>query len=145
MTISPGRVPPADPMTSRSPTSTATRGGSTRTAPETWHVSADIYDDSGTHVDAHAGDFHIVTVDIYDTRDPFGLLDGEDADLGLIAETIFSTGALTERGAGRPFPSRSRWETDGYVLIPAAAAHGFWLRFVRARQQQAGRQQAAGA
>jgi catechol 2,3-dioxygenase-like lactoylglutathione lyase family enzyme len=38
-----------------------------------------------------------------------------------------------------------RWKTDGYVLIPAAAAHGFWLRFVRARQQQAGRQQAAAA
>jgi catechol 2,3-dioxygenase-like lactoylglutathione lyase family enzyme len=30
-----------------------------------------------------------------------------------------------------------RWETDGYVLIPAAAAHGFWLRFVRARQHPA--------
>ena len=30
----------------------------------------------------------IVLVDIYDTRDPFGLLDGEDADLGLIAEHL---------------------------------------------------------
>lgn len=57
-------------------------------APETWHISADIDDDSGTHV----GDINIVLIDVYDTRDPFGLLDGEDADLGLIAETIFSGG-----------------------------------------------------
>ncbi len=62
------------------------------TAPETWHVSADIHDDSGTHVDAHVGDMNIVIVDIYDTRDPFSLLDGEEADLGLIAEVIFDAG-----------------------------------------------------
>lgn len=37
---------------------------------------------------------NIVAVDVYDTRDPFGLLDGEDADLGLIAEAVFSTGRL---------------------------------------------------
>jgi len=62
------------------------------TAPETWHVSADIHDDSGTHVEAHVGDMNIVIVDIYDTHDPFGLLDGEEADLGLIAEVIFDAG-----------------------------------------------------
>ena len=61
--------------------------------PEAWHVSADVYDDSGTHVDAHVGDMHIVAVDIYDTEDPFGLLDGEDADLGLVAEVIFDPAA----------------------------------------------------
>ncbi len=59
-------------------------------APETWHVSADIYDDSGTHAECHVGDINIVLIDACDTRDPFSLLDGEDADLGLIAETIFS-------------------------------------------------------
>ncbi len=95
MTITPGRVPPTDPhditltYQHRHPW-----WFDADTAPEAWHVSTDIYDDSGTHVDAHAGDFHIVTVDIYDTRDPFGLLDGEDADLGLIAETVFSGGGL---------------------------------------------------
>jgi GNAT superfamily N-acetyltransferase len=64
--------------------------------PASWHVSADVYDDSGTHIDSHVGDITIVLVDIDDTDDPFGLLDGEDADLGLIAEAIFNpaTGGL---------------------------------------------------
>jgi len=62
-------------------------------APSSWQVSADIYDDSGTHVQSHAGDINIVLIDVDDTRDPFGLLDGEDADLGLIAETIFDVGS----------------------------------------------------
>ena len=61
-------------------------------APESWHVSADIHDDSGTHVESHVGDINIVLIDVDDTRDPFGLLDGEDADLGLIAEAIFDVG-----------------------------------------------------
>jgi GNAT superfamily N-acetyltransferase len=93
MTNAPGRVPPADPYDitltyqHRHPW-----WFDADTAPETWHVSADIYDDSGIHVDAHVADMEIVIVDIYDTRDPFGLLDGEEADLGLIAETIFSAG-----------------------------------------------------
>jgi hypothetical protein len=34
-----------------------------------------------------------VLIDVYDIGDPFGLLDGEEADLGLIAETIFSGGS----------------------------------------------------
>ena len=38
----------------------------------------------------------IVLIDVYQTRDPFGLLDSEDADLGAIAGTIFDarTGQL---------------------------------------------------
>ena len=94
MTDNVGRVPPADPYDitltyqHRHPW-----WFDADTAPETWHVSADIYDDSGIHVDAHVGDMHIVIVDVDDTRDPFGLLDGEDADLGLIAETVFSGGS----------------------------------------------------
>jgi hypothetical protein len=109
MTITPGRVPPADPYDitltyqHRHPW-----WFDADTAPETWHVSADIYDDSGTHVDAHVGDMHIVIVDVDGTRDPFGLLDGEDADLGLIAETVFS-------GGGRLDP-----ELDG-LLEPAGS------------------------
>ncbi|MPY81173.1 MAG: hypothetical protein GEV04_22665 [Actinophytocola sp.] len=57
--------------------------------PDSWHISADIYDDSGTHLESHVGDITIVLVDLDDTDDPFGLLDGEDADLGLIAEAVF--------------------------------------------------------
>jgi GNAT superfamily N-acetyltransferase len=95
MTASPRRVPPADPRDialtyqHRHPW-----WFDADTAPEAWHVSADIYDDSGTHVEAHVGDFLIVAVDVDQVRDPFGLLDGEDADLGLIAETIFGGGDL---------------------------------------------------
>jgi len=64
--------------------------------PESWHVSADVFDDSGTRVKSHVGDMIIVVVDVYQTRDPFGLLDGEDADLGAIAGTVFDarTGQL---------------------------------------------------
>jgi len=64
--------------------------------PDSWHVSADVYDDGGTHIDSHVGDITIVLVDIDDSDDPFGLLDGEDAGLGLIAEAIFNpaTGGL---------------------------------------------------
>ena len=64
--------------------------------PESWHVSADVFDDSGTRVKSHVGDMIIVVVDVYQTRDPFGLLDGEDADLGVIAGTVFDarTGQL---------------------------------------------------
>jgi GNAT superfamily N-acetyltransferase len=94
MTDDPGRVPPANPWSI-----TLTYRHDHRwwfdadDAPETWHVSADIHDDSGTHVEAHVGDINIVLVDVYDTRDLFGLLDGEEADLGLIAETIFGAGS----------------------------------------------------
>jgi hypothetical protein len=90
----PGHVPPANPW---SITLTYQHEHpwwfSADDAPSSWHVSADIYDDSGTHVESHVGDINIVLIDVYDTRDPFSLLDGEDADLGLIAETIFSGGS----------------------------------------------------
>jgi hypothetical protein len=56
-------------------------------APETWHVSADI-GDGGPHV----GDFDITLVDIYETQDPFALLDGQDAELGHVAAAIFDAG-----------------------------------------------------
>ncbi len=64
--------------------------------PESWHVSADVFDDSGMRVKSHVGDMTIVVIDVYQTHDPFGLLDGEDADLGAIAGTIFDarTGQL---------------------------------------------------
>ena len=93
MTGEPGHVPPASPW---SITLTYRHEHlwwfGADDAPESWHVSADIHDDSGTHVESHVGDINIVLIDVDDTRDPFGLLDGEDADLGLIAETIFDAG-----------------------------------------------------
>ena len=60
-------------------------------APERWHVSADICDDSG-HPEIHVGDIDIVMVDLDETRDPFSLLDGESGDLGHIASTVFRPG-----------------------------------------------------
>lgn len=99
MTHVPSRIPPADPWSI-----TLTYRHEHRwwfnadDAPETWYVSADIHDDSGTPVESHVADMNIVIVDVFDTRDPFSLLDGQDADLGAIAETIFpaSTGRLDQ-------------------------------------------------
>ena len=68
----------------------------TNEEPESWHVSADVFDDSGMHVKSHVGDMTIVVIDVYQIHDPFGLLDSDDADLGAIAGTIFDarTGEL---------------------------------------------------
>ncbi len=49
-------------------------------APERWHISADILDDSG-HPESHVGDIQIVIVDIDETGDPSDLLDGESGIL----------------------------------------------------------------
>ena len=62
-------------------------------APESWSVSADVFDDSGTQVLTHVADMHIVIVDLFDTRDPFSLLDDESADLGTVAGVIFDPGS----------------------------------------------------
>ena len=56
-------------------------------APETWHVSAGLSDAATTS--GHVGDMRITLVDLYETRDPFALLDGEDAELGKIAQALF--------------------------------------------------------
>jgi GNAT superfamily N-acetyltransferase len=65
---------------------------------ERWGISADI-DDSAGDRPVHVGDFEIISVDLYETGDPFGLLDGEEGDLGVIAEVIFDprSGDLHER------------------------------------------------
>jgi GNAT superfamily N-acetyltransferase len=61
-------------------------------APETWHISADIDDDSEPRHGSHVGDMNITLVDAYETRDPFVLLDGHDAELGHVAGTLFDAG-----------------------------------------------------
>ena len=93
----PDRIPPADPWSIQLTYRHDQRWWfDADQEPEAWEVSADIYDDSGTHLEYHIGDINITALDIYDAADPFGLLDGEDADLGLIAEAIFdpATGRL---------------------------------------------------
>jgi hypothetical protein len=92
-----GRTPPDDPWSITLTYRHDHRWWSgTDEEPESWHVSADVFDDSGMHVKSHVGDMTIVVIDVYQTHDPFGLLDGEDADLGAIAGTIFDarTGQL---------------------------------------------------
>jgi hypothetical protein len=83
------------------------------TAPETWHVSADI-DDGGPHV----GDMDITLVDIYETHDPFALLDGQDAELGHVAGTIF------DAGDGQITATRSRSRPGAPRSGPAAGRDG---------------------
>ncbi|MDN3351335.1 hypothetical protein [Actinomadura sp. DC4] len=90
MTDSPARLPPADPAdVTLTYQHRHHMGDDADTAPETWRVYADIYDD-GTKPVEHVADMDIVAVDLYDTRDPFGLLDDEEADLGLVAGAIFN-------------------------------------------------------
>lgn len=111
MTHLPSRIPPADPwnitLTYRHEHPWWFNPDD---APETWHVCADIHDDSGTHLESHVADMNIVIIDVYDTRDPFSLLDGQDADLGFIAETIFpaNTGRLDQDLDDRLEPIGSR-------------------------------------
>ena len=93
----PGRVPPDDPqnITLAYRHDQSWRSGADQ-EPGSWHVSADVSGDSGMDAESHVGDMTIVVVDLYQTRDPFGLLDGEDADLGAVAGTVFNarTGEL---------------------------------------------------
>ncbi|MER5783978.1 hypothetical protein ABT104_20020 [Streptomyces mobaraensis] len=55
-----------------------------------WHVSADLFDPETDQTIGHIGDLEFVRVDPYETRDLFGLMDGEDGDLGVIGETILN-------------------------------------------------------
>lgn len=63
-------------------------------SPETWHVSADVpdaEDKGGQPVASHVGHIEIVFVDPYDPN-AFDLLDGTDADLGVIGEALLDVG-----------------------------------------------------
>lgn len=106
------------------------------TEPNEWRISADIYDDGGTHLESHIGDFVVTVIDLDATHNPFMLLDGEDATLGLIAEAIFdhSGRALRPELANHiePFGSRllilnsaqltSPWRGFGLGVLLAGTA-----------------------
>jgi GNAT superfamily N-acetyltransferase len=66
-------------------------------AVERWHISADFEDPEGDET-LHVGDFEVISVDLYETDDPIGLLDGEEGDLGMIATAVFDldSGELRE-------------------------------------------------
>lgn len=89
MSILQERVPPADPWhISLTYAHDHPWWYSADDALVTWHVSADIDKDSGPGADAHVGDLDITLIRD-ETRDPFTLLDGWDAELGHIAQVIF--------------------------------------------------------
>jgi hypothetical protein len=89
------RVPPADPWDIElTYTHNYPLWAEPKDLVERWHVSADVVDDGGKQLD-HVGDIEIITIDYLDTRDPFGLLDGDDVDLGAVAGAIFD---LSEGG-----------------------------------------------
>lgn len=116
----PDRTPPADPWDIRlSYTHEHHWAADPDDGPSFWRVSADVHDaERGDGVQpsfaAHVGDIEFVLMDLYETRDPFGVLDGHDGDLGLIAETIFSG----RRGRGDLAPDLDeRLESFGSGLL----------------------------
>jgi hypothetical protein len=79
----------------------------------TFHVSADIGEDDDPAADSHVGDLDITLVGA-ETRDPFTLLDGWDAELGRIASVIFS---LEEPGELDPELDDQLEVADSQILI----------------------------
>jgi hypothetical protein len=91
------RIPPADPWLIELTYHHQQRWWFTSNdEPETWEISADVADPDHTHPAAHVGDLEIVLLDLDHTRNPFDVLDGDDATLGRIAEILFdpATGQL---------------------------------------------------
>ncbi|MCE7011806.1 hypothetical protein LWC34_54680 [Kibdelosporangium philippinense] len=114
------RTPPADPWDIRlSYAHEHHWAADPDDGPAFWRVSADIRDDEGGDegprpAASHVGDIEFVLMDLFDTRDPFGVLDGHDGDLGVIAETIFSG----RRGRGDLAPDLDeRLESFGTGLL----------------------------
>jgi GNAT superfamily N-acetyltransferase len=129
VTDEPGRVLPADPWSiqltyrHRQPW-----WFDANSEPERWRVSADVGDDSDTEIVSHVGDIDIVLVDLSATADPFSVLDGEDADLGLVAEALFdpATGQLATELDELIEPAGDRLLILGSVRL-APAWRGFGL------------------
>jgi len=93
MTSPKDRRPPADPwLISLDYRRTRPWWYDAEDAVTRWTVTADVEDDDG-HPGDHVADIAIVVVEPDRTRDPISLLDGEDGDLGLVAETIFDIGS----------------------------------------------------
>lgn len=76
---------------------------------EIWQVSADVRPEGGEVV-SHVGDIEIVLIDPDETRDAFGVLDGESGDLGVIGGAILdlATGGLDPELDERLEPSGNR-------------------------------------
>jgi hypothetical protein len=91
--------------------------------PERWEVGAD----SDTEVASHLGNIDIVLVDLSATADPFSVLDGENADLGLVAEALFDpvTGQLAPELDEQLEPAGDRLLILSFVrLVPSGVASG---------------------
>ncbi|SCK40965.1 hypothetical protein YUYDRAFT_05054 [Streptomyces sp. ScaeMP-e48] len=58
--------------------------------PEIWYASADLVDHDTNEVIEHVGDFEFYRADPYETGDLFGVLDGHDGDVGLVAGAILN-------------------------------------------------------
>jgi len=104
------RIPPTDPYSIELSYAHRHHWASTSDdGPEIWHISADVHPDGAEEPISHVADIEIVLINPYDTRDAFGVLDGYDGDLGLIAETVLdpATGRLNPDLAARlePFGS----------------------------------------
>ncbi len=57
--------------------------------PETWHISADAYDDDGSQVVSHVGDLRFIAVDLYEAGNAYRLLSDEGARASKIAKVLF--------------------------------------------------------
>ncbi len=119
MTDEPGRVLSADPWSIQlSYRHRQPWWFDANSEPERWHVSADVGDGSGTEVAFHVGDIDIVLVDVSATADPFSLLDGEDTDLGVIAEAIF------DPATGHLAASWTSWSSRWGVVFSSSTPSG---------------------
>jgi hypothetical protein len=95
--------------------------------PEGWAVSADLADPDHTHQASHVGDLEIVLVDLECIRNPFDVLDVEDALLGRIAEILFdpATGQLDPLLDAQLEPLGSPCSSSRRPTHPGMA--GLWL------------------
>lgn len=104
--------------------------------PEIWHVSADLVDDELGETIEHVGDLEFFRADPYETPDLFGVLDGHDGDVGMIAGVLLdhSTGHFRDDlddvseplGSGMLILNRARlaapWRGFGMGIVLAGKA-----------------------
>lgn len=104
--------------------------------PEIWHVSVDLVDDELGETIEHVGDLEFFRADPYETPDLFGVLDGHDGDVGMIAGVLLdhSTGHFRDDlddvaeslGSGMLILNRARlaapWRGFGMGVVLAGKA-----------------------